>query len=228
MKSHLKRIPSPKSWPIERKGSTFLMRPKPGKNLFYSITINLALKTLEYANTSKEVKSILNNQEVLIDGKRVKDQRKLVGLMDVLSFPLIKKAYRLLMTNKGFLEFREVNAKESNKKPCKIVNKTLIKSGKLQLGTFDSRCIVVEKDNNYSVGDSVVIELPSQKIIDTLKLEVGNIVYLTKGNYMGEVGKVKNIEDEKIFVESNGKVFQTLKSYAYVIGKDKSIISLFD
>jgi len=225
MKSHLKRISSPKSWPIARKGSTFIKRPYPGKIFMYSISLNLALKKLGFAKNAKEVRSILNNQEVLVDGKRFKEEKALVGLMDVLTLPLIKKSFRLVLNNKAKLEFIEIDEKEAKIKPCKIIGKTLVKKGKLQLNTLDSRSILVDKDE-YGVGDTVMIDLPSQKIQDSFKLEVGSEVYLIKGHYVSTVGKVKNIEGKMIFVESNGNLIHTLKDYAYVVGKGKPAIKL--
>lgn len=226
MKSHLKRISSPKSWPIVRKGTIFIKRPHPGKSFFYSISLNLALKILGFADNAREIRSILHTQEVLVDGKRCKDQKNLVGLMDVISFPLIKKSFRLVLNNNAKLEFIEIDDKEATIKPCKIMGKTLIKMGKLQLNTFDSRTILVDKDDDYGVGDTIVIELPSQKIQSKFKLEVGCEVYLIKGRYVGTAGTVKNIEGKMIFVEVNGRLIHTLKDYAYVVGKSKSAIKL--
>ena len=225
MRAHLKRISSPKTWPIERKGTVFVTRPLPGKKLQYSISLNLALQKLGYAQNSKEAKSILNAGQVLLDGKKATDYRRMVGLMDVLSLPSADKYYRLLMVQSGKLDFVEIDKKEASFKPVKITNKTTITGKKLQLNTFDSRSIEITEDN-YKVNDSVKLKLPEQKIEDTYKFEKGNVVYLIGGSYVGRSGVLKEVEGNKIYVEIEGQVQETSKKYAYMVGKNKPAITL--
>ena len=102
---HLKRITMPKTWPVKRKGITFITRPLPGTttlNLGFSLA-TLMKDILGMCHTSKEVMAILHNQEVLVDGIRRREPRTLVGFMDVISFPAIKKQFRILLTQQGML-----------------------------------------------------------------------------------------------------------------------------
>ena len=72
-KKHLKRQASMTTWPIERKGTKFITRPNPGKKFKLSIPIAIVFKNmLNYCKTTKEVKKILMDKEVIIDGKRRK------------------------------------------------------------------------------------------------------------------------------------------------------------
>ncbi len=71
VKNHLSRLNAPKSWPIQRKGIKFIVRPSAGAhNMRECIPLNLVLKgLLKYSRTTKETKSVLNAGNVLINGK---------------------------------------------------------------------------------------------------------------------------------------------------------------
>ena len=75
VKKHLKTLTVPVSWPIKRKGQTFVMRPLPGKAYSLGLPLSIIFKDiLKYCKTSNEVKTILRDKEILVDGKRIKDQ----------------------------------------------------------------------------------------------------------------------------------------------------------
>ena len=87
---------------------------------------------------------------------------------------------------------------------------------------------LVEKDS-YKVGDTILIEMPSQKIVDHFKLEKGSSILLTSGKYVGSVGILKEIDQKKIvYKSSSNEEHITLKKYVYVIGKDKPAIKTED
>ena len=74
VKNHLKTITAPKSWPINRKESVFVTRAKPGAHkMELSLPLGLCLRNiLNKAQTRKEAKNILNNQELFVNNKRRK------------------------------------------------------------------------------------------------------------------------------------------------------------
>ncbi|MBW2978137.1 30S ribosomal protein S4e [Candidatus Woesearchaeota archaeon] len=223
---HLSRLAMPKTWKIKKKGIKWVTKPLAGSHSTeLGMPLNLILKDiLGYAKTNKEAKNILNHQEILVDGKRRKDPRFIVGLMDVLSIPKIKNSFRMLLDQNGYLYLKKLDEKEAPIKPSKIVGKKPIKK-KIQLNLFDGKNILIDKDN-YKVGDSVLIELPSQKIIDRLKLEKNCSIYLTAGKYVGSVGILQEIQQDKIIYKTEGKEHITLKKYAFVVGKEKPVIDL--
>ncbi|PLW79580.1 30S ribosomal protein S4e [Candidatus Woesearchaeota archaeon] len=179
---------------------------------------------LKYCKTTKEVKQILNNKEVLVDGKRRKDERFLVGLMDVITIPSTKESFRIVFSDKGHLSYVTIDNKESKFKLSKISGKTLIKGGKFQLNLSDARNINIAK-NDYKVGDTLQIEVPSQKILKHFKLDVGSNIMLTGGSHVGKNGELKTIVGKTItFVTSQGDEFETKIEHAYVIGDKKSAI----
>ena len=59
--AHLKRLASPRTWFVKRKGIKFITRPKPsGIEMDLTLPINTIFKELlQIANNSKEVKYIL-------------------------------------------------------------------------------------------------------------------------------------------------------------------------
>ena len=223
---HLSRLAMPKTWKIKRKGIKWIIRPLPGTHsMDRSIPLNLVFKyLLNYTRTSKEVKGILNNQGVFVDGIRRKNLKFSIGFMDVLSIPKLDKYFRVLLTQKGKLRLLPIEEKESNIKLCRIKNKTSVKK-KIQLNLGDGRNILVEKDE-FKVRDTIVIEVPSQKIKEVLKLEKGNLAYLTGGKHVGEVGTIEDLKQDKLIYKRGKKLFETSLNFAFVIGKKEPVISL--
>src|SRR3990167_5629856 len=124
MKKHLKRLAAPKSWPIKRKGEKFITRPLAGSHEFgLATSLTIMLKdVLGIAKNNREVKHILNNKEILVDGKRRKEPRFLVGLMDVLSIPETKENFRILLDKKGRLRLAKISEDDAKIKLSKIIN----------------------------------------------------------------------------------------------------------
>jgi small subunit ribosomal protein S4e len=223
---HLSRLAMPKTWQIKRKGIKYISRPLPGTHsMDRSMPLNLVFKhLLNYARTNKEVKHILNNQEIFVDGVRRKDPRFAIGVMDVLSIPKLKKYFRVLLTQKGKLRLLAIEEKEANIKLCRIKNKSPVKK-KIQLNLGDGRNILVEKDE-YKVRDTAVIGVPSQKIKEVLKLEKGNLVYLIGGKHIGEVGAIEDVKKERLIYKRGKKLFETSLNFAFVVGKEKPVVLL--
>ncbi len=228
VKKHLKRFATPTTWNIKRKGIKFVTRPSPGAHpLGLSMSINVVLKDmLKCAKTTKEVKKLLYSNEVLVDGRRVKDHRFPVGLMDSISITLSKEFSRIVFDGKGRLSAVSIDAKEAGLKLCRVIGKTLLKGGKTQLNLSDSRNIIVEKDS-HKVGGSVLLEVPSQKIVEEFNLEKGASILLISGKHIAEVGVVENAQGKNIiFKNEKGEAATTLKKYAFVVGKGKPAIKV--
>ena len=224
--THLKTLAVPPTWPIKRKGQTFMVRPHPGKKFSYGLPLTIIFKNLmKYCKTTKEVKTILRENEVLVDGKRRTETRYMVGIMDVLSIPLLKEYYRMMINTKGKLELVSIEKEESGIKIVKIAGKTLLKKGIMQLNLSDGRNIRV-KGGDYKVGDSLVIALPSQDIKETLKFEDGAYAYLIAGGHIGEHGIVDKIKDGNATIKSQDTKFETPLENMFIVGKEKSLIKL--
>lgn len=224
MKNHLKRISAPKNWDIARKTTKYVVKPNPGMHSSgFGVALSFAMRDqLKLARTKKEVKYILQHQEVLVDGKKRKDEKFNVGFMDVISIPLTKQSFRGVFNKKGRVDFKEIPEKEATQKIVRIINKTP-KGKKFQLNLADGRNLLIEKAD-YKVNDSVLIELPSQKIIQHFPLEKGASIILIGGKHLGSIGHIESIEGDKLVFKTEKTMYETNKKYAFVVGKDKPAI----
>ena len=175
---HLKRLAMPRSWPLPRKTSVWVTRPMPGAHsLEHCMPVSLVIRdVLGLAKTSREVRFILHNELAKIDGRIVKDTRRGVGLMDVLS--LGDEHYRCVLDHNGRLRYRTISAEEAAWKVCRIEGKTTIKGGQTQLNLHDGRNIIVDDPSQYNTGDSLKLGLPEQTIVDHIRFGEGTRCYL--------------------------------------------------
>ena len=226
-KNHIKRLAAPKTWNINRKGSTFIAKPAPGPhNLETGIPWGVLLKEiLYYSNTTREAKRILNTNEVKIDSKSRKDLRFPVGIFDTVEFSSINEHFRVILNKKGKIELIKIKKEEALLKPCKIIGKTIVK-GKVQLNLYDGKNIIVD-NGDYKVGDTVLLLLPGQKINKHLKLDKHSTIVLTGGKHIGEMGNVEDVVGDKIiYKDHNGDLVETSKKYAFVVGESNPLITL--
>ena len=226
MKNHLKQIAAPKTWFIQRKTHVFTIRPNPGAHpLANGMALGSLLRdNLQVASTMGEVRKVLNNKEVLVDGVARTDHRHMVGLFDVLSIPKMKKQYRMLLDVKGRLTLTEINAKESAVKLAKIVGKTALKGGKIQFNLHDGRNIISKAA--AKVGDTFVIALPEASVTKHLAAKKGAKVFLTKGKHAGAVGVLKEIKGVEATYTVDDIDVDTAKDYLFVVGEKDSEITL--
>jgi len=229
VKRHLKRIAAPKSWPIKRKDNIFVMRPNPGAHsINYGIPINFILtEMLNYTQTSAETKKLLYKNKVFVNKKQVKNPKFMLGLFDILALSE-KEQYRLLINTKGKFYLIKIDYEQSSLFPFKVRSKKALKGGVMQLNLTGGRNLRAEKDD-YKIGDTVLLQLPEKKVMQHLSLEKGNLVYLTSGAHAGKLGKVEQINSDKLTfkpVDDQTRMYETLKEYAFVMGKDKSLITL--
>ena len=225
-KRHLFSLNAPSNWPINRKKYKWVARPNPGSHpLKHCLPLSLVVKELlGYAKTLREIKFILNQGEILVNKKLMKDYKFPVGVMDAIEVKKTKEAFRLIINNHNKYQLTKINEDEAKIKPCKIINKTTLKKGLVQLNFYDGRNIIVEKDD-YNVGDTILLNLENNKIVSHLKLEKGSLVYITDGKYIGNVAKLdsiikpKDLQSAKIVFMLDNKKFETLKDYAFVINE---------
>ncbi|MDI9437371.1 MAG: 30S ribosomal protein S4e [Euryarchaeota archaeon] len=232
-RKHLKRYKAPEHWPIHPKEDTWTVKPSPGSHAIEdSLPLLLVVRDiLDLADTAREAKMIINQGEILVDGTVRKDYKFPVGFMDVIQIPKTGKTYRVLPDEKGRLVLHPISEENQNFKLCRIQNKTTIRGGKQQLNLHDGRNCLVEGE--YRAGDVVVLQVPKQEVTQHLKLENGALGFITGGKHIGELGTIKEINITKssmpntILMETgDGKSFQTLQDYVFVLGKDQAMITL--
>jgi len=206
---HLKRYSIPKYWKLGKKEKVFVVSPRPGPHKKYEcIPLLVVLRdVLKIFESAKEANTAIKKGEILVDKNVRKDPNYPVGLMDVIEIPKIKKYYRVSVDKHGlFLE--ETSPSQADKKLCRIQNKRTIKGGITQLNLHDGRNILTDK-NVYRSNDSLLIELPGQKILKHYKFDKNSPAIVISGKNIGMKGKVKEIFNRKTMLESNRVVLQT-------------------
>lgn len=228
-KRHLKRLTSPKTWPIKRKENKWITRTRPGPHsLKKSIPLKIALREMMgYARTGREAKIILNQGKILVNHMKRNDQKFPVGIMDTIEIPEIKEQYRMIYNDQGKFKFVKINKEEASLKPVRITNKTTLKGKKTQLNFNDGTNMIVDKDS-YKVNDTLIIDMNKEeknKISKHLKFEKGARIYLTDGKHMGNTGIIEEIhttfQNKSITIKTEKGTYKTQQGYALVI--DQSI-----
>ncbi len=242
-RGHLKRKPAPRMWPIHRKEAVWTVMPKPGHHsLSDSLPLALVVRNiLGFAKTAKEAKTIIDQEKIMVDGKIRRDERFIVGLMDVISIAGTKNSYRVLPSAKGLI-LHPIDTTEAAFKLCRIKDKTTVKNGNLQLDLHDGTSLLPKTDSTqpleetaYHTLDVLKISVPEHEIIGYSKLTEGAPSLVIGGKNVGKVGKIVSIEkkqDKKrrellvTLKDENGNQFQTILDFVFVLGDTESLISL--
>jgi len=241
-KRHLKRLAAPTSWYIERKTFKWAVKPSPGPHsMKTSIPLLYIIRDyLGYAKTAREARKILNEGKVLVDGKVRKDYKFPVGIMDIVSIPASGEHYRVFPNRLGKLILHPISEEEAKIKPMKVNNKRMVKGGNLQLNLHDGSNHLVklssltdETKDKYHTFDTLLMKMPEREIIEIIPFEIGSYVFVTQGKNVARKGKIVEVRhfpagwpDVVTIEDEEGELFDTLKEYAFVIGKDKPRISL--
>lgn len=213
---HLKRQKVPKSWPIERKSTTYVVRPN--FNLQKGIPILIILRDiLKIAQNRKEVKKAIHSKNILLNNKIVRDEKNIAQLFDVLKIVPSKKYYTIELSNKNKFMIKEIKEKESNKKVSKIINKKILKKKKTQLNLSDGRNFL--SDIKCNVNDSVLINFEKGKIEKCLPLKEKKKVIIFAGKHSGRGGVINKIDLKKkmIKLDIDKKIIDVLIKQVMVV-----------
>jgi small subunit ribosomal protein S4e len=197
-RNKLKRIAAPRSWDISRKGDRFVFKPLPGPHsIASSYPLGVVVRDLAgMASTSKEVKLSTRTGKVAVDGRARHSPSFPVGLFDVVSVAAEGVSFRLVPSAKG-LVLRKVEPAEAGRKLCGIKSKTKAKGGHMQYGLHDGRSLMDDK-LNLAPGDAVLLELPSQKVLDQVKMAKGSLGLVLSGDRAGQTGKIVEVKQGTI------------------------------
>ena len=143
---HIKRMSMPKTWPLQRKDKKFITRGRGAQKQELSLPLVVALRdVLKIAQAASEVKTLLKEGNVLVNGKVVKDVKFNVGIFDRIYVKKIDKHFTVHFTEKGKLNVIEISKDKSAMKPCKIIGKRIVNKGQLQLNCNDGRNFLLAK-----------------------------------------------------------------------------------
>ena len=228
----LKRQMAPQFWGINRKSKRFVVtvRPGPHKRDLAIPTAVFLRDTLKIVNSLREAKTAIYGGRVKIDGVVRKSLHHAIGLMDVVELQDVSEVYRLVPTDGKILKPVKINQSEKSKKIVRVSSKTTIKDGKTQIGFHDGRSVI--SDTKVNVGDSCLIQVPDQKILDVLKLEKNSHVLVTRGINAGAIGKVETIEPgtfilpKRILLSLGERKIEIPSDVVMVIGKEEPVIQI--
>ena len=227
MSKHLKRITTPRSWSIGRKAHFWATKPRPGPHsLERSVPLAIVLRDyLHVCDTAREARRILGSGEVLLDQRVVRDPKRGVGLMDVVSLPTLKANFRCLLDHHGRLHFSEIKATAAKWKLLRVEGKTTLRGGKTQLNLHDGSNLL--SDEAVATGDVLQLALPGLKVKKILKFGKGAPALVTGGAHVGTIAPLEEAVETRSprpnvvrFAE-----FETLKQYAFVVGAKKALVA---
>ena len=188
--AHLKRHKVPKSWPIPRKGTKYVVRPN--FNIEKGIPILIILRDiLKVAQNRKEVKKAIHSRHILLNNKAVRDEKNNALLFDTIEIVPSKKYYRIELSEKGKFKVQEIKQSDVDKKISKVVDKKILKGKKTQLNLSDGRNFL--SDIKCNVNDSVLVDFEKNKIEKCLVLKEGAKIIVFAGKHSGETGTIKKI-----------------------------------
>jgi small subunit ribosomal protein S4e len=106
--------------------------------------------------------------------------------------PKESKAFRLVPSPDGLVP-RDILSTEAGLKLCRVRSKVKITGGHIQFGFHDGRSMLDDK-LSASCGDTVVMRVPKQAVVDTVKLAKGATGLVVSGERAGQVGRIISVK----------------------------------
>ena len=228
----LKRQMAPLFWGITRKDKRFVVTVRPGshgKNVSIPSAVFLR-DMLKTVNTLREAKFAIYGGKVTVDGVKRKSLHHGIGLMDVIELDGLKEVYRLVPKDGTLLQPIIIKAEEKSKKLVRVKSKVSIKHGKTQIGFHDGRSLIDE--TKVSVGDTCILQVPEQKILDVIKLEQGVLGLIITGANAGKIGSITEIKEgtfvlpKRVIFKLEDREIEIPAEIIMPVGKDKPVIGV--
>lgn len=223
---HTRRITLTRSVPVfGRKRITWTMTASPGPHAKKtSVPLGVLLRDeLHMAVNTREAKKILNTNQVMVDGKPVKNERRPIGLMDIVEIPKAGKIWRMQILH-GRLAAKEVSAAVAKVKLCKVINKSTVKGGKISITMHDGRNLLA--DNNVKMGATIRMSVPEFKMMGMLPLSPGVRCLVISGKHAGEIAVLEKIierigsMDPEAQLKSGNESFVTVMKYLFAVDNE--------
>jgi len=233
-KRHLKRLNAPKHWMLDKLSGIWAPRPSTGPHkLRECLPLVILLRNrLKYALSLKEVKYILMQRLVKVDGKARTDCKYPAGFMDVVGMDKTNEYFRLLYDVRGRFTLHRVGVEESKYKLCRVKKLAMGENQIPYVVTHDGRTLPYP-DPMVKVNDSVKYDVETGKMTDFIKFETGNLAMISGGKNTGRVGIIVSRErhqgsfDIVHLKDSAGHVFATRLGNVFVIGQgNRPMVSL--
>jgi len=181
-----------KKMPIPRKGTKYVARAQ--NDLQNSVPVVIALRDmLKLARITKEVKRMIHQKHLKINGKEVKDHRESIKLFNLFE---ANKTYILTLTQNGKFVLEETKNKE---RPCKVINKKILTGDKIQLNCHDGSNVLTT-DKKIRTQDTIYLS-PEGKVKKHAIFEKGKECIVIRGKFLGQKGKIESIEENNVVVK---------------------------
>jgi small subunit ribosomal protein S4e len=222
----MKRMSAPRAMRVARKNFYWVARPNPGPHpLNRSVSALVLVRDhLGLVETAKEAAAIFAAGDVLVDGREVSDGKFAVGLMDVVSVPKTQQHYRIMLDGHGRLTPVKVSADEAKWKLVRVENARTLPGGVRQYNLHDGRNIQTTKAM-YKAGDTLQIEVPSQKVLNTFEFKEGATALIISGTHTGQLAKVGALEvvrSSRANIVKFEEGIYTVRPNVFVVGRGRA------
>lgn len=215
--AYLKRNSVPKNWSVPRKGRKYIITPE--SNLKLGIPVLVLLRDLlKIARNRKEVKKVIHEKALLLNGKKIKSEGQSLTLFDILTIVPSKENYQIYLNESGKLYANKINESQAKSKISKIIKKTKLKGNKLQINLSDGRNFIYDKE--CKTNDSVLIDFNGNKIQKILPFKEKAKILVFAGKHAGQEGEIVKIDNKHMMVEVKNETltFNALIKQSIVVG----------
>jgi len=194
--------------PIKRKGTKYVVRAASHVN--ESVPVLIAVRDiLGLAKTAREVKHMIKQEMLKLNGRKVLDFKESIKLLNVFE---ADKTYILSLTPTKKFTFEET--KDNKDRIVKVINKRLVGKGILQLNLHDGSNVQTKED--VKVNDSLSLDF-SGKIKKVIPLEKGKDVIVFAGKYLGHQGKINSVSENSVSIKFKDKEDATLDKSQVIV-----------
>lgn len=211
---HYKRSVVPGALVVPRKKYKYYIRPLPGKHLAkWSVALLGFLRdVLKIANNAKEARYLIRSGYVSVDGKVTREEKCSIGFGDIVT--VMSSSFVSSLDAKG--KITGIENTLGNVKNLKLVSKSKSKGGKTVLRFNDGRNMLEDEKHKLDIGDSVKLDLSTNKITKQMPFEQGGKVMIYMGKNAGKTGKVTAIDGNSVKLESDGHEINVSKDVCFV------------
>lgn len=227
MSNHQKRLSVPNSWPVERKTEKYTVKAGAGPHGEAGVPLLVLLRdVLGYVDSKKEARYALNQDSILINGDAISDERRPIGMFDIIAFTERNEYYRVFPDEGGRLALTEIDEGSAGSRLGKIVNKEQVTGGDFQLTLHDGTNIRVDDADEYATNDSLVIDNDDKSIVAHFVYEEGALITAVDGQHAGRIGTIDEIVVTRgsgantVYVETDDGGFETVEAYIVVIDEN--------
>lgn len=193
--------------PLPRKGSKYIARAMRFSKS--SVPVVIAVRDmLNLAATTKEVKQMVHEKMLKINGKIVSDIHQPIPIFSIFH---ADKNYRITVKPTGRFEFEDTI---DMTRPAKVVGKTAVRGGAIQYNLHDGTNII-SKDN-INVGDTLIMDFEN-KIKKHLAVDKGKNVFVMSGSNIGESGSIVAIGGNNVTIKLRDKGGEVVLDKAQII-----------